>query len=191
MARTVVVLPVPGPPVSTMRPAVAAMRNARINALKARDSVNQPVADNTKPATNKQDSKVTDKKADGQMTQADRDNLMRYFEQINMGVHFDFNGSTPIIESGSELAMRAVATAMSANKSIKVKCIGHTDSVGGESYNKGLGMRRAKALKSKLVDYGAPSRNIATESCGKNEPIAPNDTEENRAKNRRAVIVLQ
>ena len=174
--------------------AMAAMRNARINAPKSENLKNDSgKADNqnTKPADNNNVKPVDNQSKKPTMTQADKDNLMRYFGQINTGVHFGFNESTPIMENGSEIALRAVATAMSANNAIKVKCIGHTDSIGGEAYNKGLGMRRAQALKSKLVEYGAPSRNVATESCGKNEPVAPNDTEENRAKNRRAVIVLQ
>lgn len=175
--------------------AMAAMRNARINSpANSKATGTAKPAEPAKPGTsNNNISTEPSRKNDGKqpMSQADRDNLMRYFGQINTGVHFDFNGSTPVIENGTDVALRSVATAMSADKNIKVKCIGHTDSIGGEAYNKGLGLRRAQALKTKLVDYGAPARNIATESCGKNEPVAPNDTEENRAKNRRAVIVLQ
>ncbi len=115
--------------------------------------------------------------------------LQQYFDKINSGIHFNFNESQPIVDNGAEIALRALAAAMSADKNIKVICIGHTDSVGTESFNDHLGLRRAKAVKTMLVSYGAPAKNVSTESRGKNEPIAPNDTEENRARNRRVIIL--
>ncbi len=165
----------------------AAAKIAAAEKAAAEEKSNQSKNDAAKPA--EKDNKTNNTVAP--MTQTDIANLLRYFEQISTGIHFDFNDSKPIVGNGVDLALRAVATAMSADKNLKVKCIGHTDSIGGEAYNQGLGLRRAKALKQLLVDYGAPARNVATESCGKNQPVAPNDTEENRAKNRRAVIELK
>lgn len=156
--------------------AMAAMRNASINASKT-EAEATPTANNNNGQT--------------PVTQADMANIIKYFEQINTGVHFDFNGSTPVVSNGSDIALRALAAAMAADKNLKVTCVGHTDSIGGESYNQSLGLRRAQALKSLLVNYGAPARNISTESCGKNEPVASNDTEENRALNRRATVKLK
>ncbi len=167
--------------------AMAAMRNARINALKAAAST--PAAGNNND--NNQSNNASNAANKVPMTTTDMANLQKYLDQINTGIHFNFNESTPIVSNGVDITLRAVAAAMAADNKLKVTCIGHTDSIGGEAYNQGLGLRRAKALKSLLVEYGAPARNINTRSCGKNEPVAPNDTEENRARNRRAVIVLQ
>ncbi len=67
--------------------------------------------------------------------------------------------------------------------------IGHTDSIGSDAYNLALGERRAAATKEYLVTVGGldPSRiDIASE--GERRPIASNDTEEGRAKNRRIEI---
>jgi OOP family OmpA-OmpF porin len=62
---------------------------------------------------------------------------------------------------------------------------GHTDGKGTDDYNMDLGRRRAEAVKELLVKFGAPADRLVVESYGKSRPIATNDTEEGRAKNRR------
>ena len=67
-----------------------------------------------------------------------------------------------------------------------VTIIGHTDSKGTDAYNMALGMRRAIAVRDKLLEFGLdPSRILGVESRGESEPIATNDTEEGRFENRR------
>ena len=68
----------------------------------------------------------------------------------------------------------------------KLTIIGHTDSKGTDAYNMALGMRRAIAVRDKLLEFGLdPSRILGVESRGESEPIATNDTEEGRFENRR------
>ena len=68
----------------------------------------------------------------------------------------------------------------------KLTIIGHTDSKGSDEYNMALGMRRAIAVRDKLLEFGLdPARILGVESRGESEPIAPNDTEEGRFENRR------
>ena len=68
----------------------------------------------------------------------------------------------------------------------KLTIIGHTDSKGSDAYNMALGMRRAVAVRDKLIEFGLdPARIIGVESRGESEPIAPNDTAEGRFENRR------
>ena len=68
----------------------------------------------------------------------------------------------------------------------KLTIIGHTDSKGTDAYNMALGMRRANAVKAKLLEFGLdPARILGVESRGESEPIAPNDTEQGRFENRR------
>jgi len=67
-----------------------------------------------------------------------------------------------------------------------LEIIGHTDSKGSDAYNMALGMRRAIAVRDKLIEFGLdPSRILGVESRGESEPIATNDTEEGRFENRR------
>ena len=69
---------------------------------------------------------------------------------------------------------------------MRVTIIGHTDSKGSDAYNMALGMRRAVAVRDKLIEFGLdPSRILGVESRGESEPIAPNDTAEGRFENRR------
>lgn len=170
--------------------AMAAMRNARINALRAKDGIDkEKKSDVMSDVKTDVKTEVTNGTNDNtKLKQTDRANLVKYFNQINTGIHFDFNKSEVIAGTGIDFVLKSVATVMAADKSITITCIGHTDSIGTEEYNMALGLRRAKALKALLVKYGAPIQNISTKSRGENEPVAPNDTKENRAKNRRAVI---
>ena len=69
---------------------------------------------------------------------------------------------------------------------LRLTIIGHTDSKGTDAYNMALGMRRAIAVRDKLLEFGLdPSRILGVESRGESEPIATNDTEEGRFENRR------
>jgi len=69
---------------------------------------------------------------------------------------------------------------------LKLTIIGHTDSKGSDAYNMALGMRRAVAVRDKLLEFGLdPARILGVESRGESEPIAPNDTEQGRFENRR------
>ena len=69
---------------------------------------------------------------------------------------------------------------------LRLTIIGHTDSKGSDEYNMALGMRRAIAVRDKLLEFGLdPARILGVESRGESEPIAPNDTEQGRFENRR------
>jgi len=67
--------------------------------------------------------------------------------------------------------------------------VGHTDSVGSAEYNYRLGLRRADASRAYLVSYGGldPTR-IRIASAGAGNPVASNETEAGRARNRRIEI---
>ncbi len=78
------------------------------------------------------------------------------------------------------------------NKNKTLVIIGHTDNVGSRKYNLSLGKRRAAAAKKHFVEIvGIPAGRIYTDTKGEDEPIAPNDTDSNREKNRRVNIKVQ
>ena len=69
---------------------------------------------------------------------------------------------------------------------LNLRIIGHTDSKGTDAYNMALGMRRAKAVRDKLLEFGLnPARIVGVESMGESDPISTNDTEQGRFENRR------
>ena len=66
---------------------------------------------------------------------------------------------------------------------------GYTDSTGDETYNEKLGLQRAEAVKLYLYEqHHIPLHRMNTISYGEDNPVAPNGTREDRAKNRRVVI---
>jgi len=75
------------------------------------------------------------------------------------------------------------------NKEYKVVVVGHTDNYGNPEQNlRYYGMKRAEMVRDYMLKQGVDANQITCESKGQNEPIAPNDTRANRAKNRRANI---
>jgi OOP family OmpA-OmpF porin len=66
--------------------------------------------------------------------------------------------------------------------------VGHTDSVGNDSYNQKLSLRRSEAVKAYLVSKGIEKNRVYTEGKGEKQPVADNKTAEGRAKNRRVEI---
>ena len=71
-----------------------------------------------------------------------------------------------------------------------VLAVGHTDALGSDAYNQKLSVARAESVKTYMVSQGMPAGKIKVEGKGKNQPIASNDTEEGRAKNRRVEVTL-
>lgn len=69
--------------------------------------------------------------------------------------------------------------------------VGHTDSVGSDSYNQGLSERRAESVAAYLVRQNVMAERIYIEGQGETQPIASNETEEGRARNRRVEVVLR
>ncbi|HEX2445227.1 MAG TPA: OmpA family protein [Vicinamibacterales bacterium] len=66
---------------------------------------------------------------------------------------------------------------------------GHTDAVGGKQYNERLGLERAEAVKHYLYEtHQVPLHKMNVISYGEDKPVAPNDTKDGRAQNRRVVI---
>jgi len=67
---------------------------------------------------------------------------------------------------------------------------GYTDSVGTADYNRRLSGARAEAVRAYLVSRGVPSEQVVAVAKGEDDPVAPNDTPEGRANNRRVEIVI-
>ena len=72
----------------------------------------------------------------------------------------------------------------------KVRLAGHTDNVGKPEDNKTLSLDRANAVRQQLIEYGCDPQYISAFGYGDTKPVAPNDTEEGRQRNRRVEITL-
>ncbi|MEY4904181.1 MAG: hypothetical protein RLZZ292_1996, partial [Bacteroidota bacterium] len=71
---------------------------------------------------------------------------------------------------------------------INIEISGHTDNVGTSERNKTLSANRAKAVKTYLLGQGCTETQLQTNGFGETKPVAPNDTDDNKAKNRRVEI---
>ncbi|MFL6437600.1 MAG: OmpA family protein [Terriglobales bacterium] len=77
-----------------------------------------------------------------------------------------------------------------AYSSLKVAIEGHTDAVGTDDYNQRLSEHRAESVRDYLVNQGVAAPAITARGLGKAQPIASNDTQEGRQRNRRVELVL-
>jgi outer membrane protein OmpA-like peptidoglycan-associated protein len=105
------------------------------------------------------------------------------------GANFAFNSAK--INPGDETRLSDTVAILQKHPDVKVVCNGYTDSVGSQAYNLKLGQRRADAVREYLVSQGIDASRIRTDSFGKENPVATNDTPEGRAENRRVEVVVE
>jgi outer membrane protein OmpA-like peptidoglycan-associated protein len=76
------------------------------------------------------------------------------------------------------------------NKNVYLEIQGHTDSTGDKLTNMRLGEDRAEAVRLFMNQNGVPLNRMATISYGETAPVAPNNTRDGRAQNRRVVVIV-
>jgi len=103
--------------------------------------------------------------------------------EITEKVMFDTGKAT--IKADSNELLSDVGEVFKEHKNIKVRIEGHTDSVGSDRDNKKLSQERADAVKAFLVSLGIDESRMEAEGFGEERPIADNDTDEGKEKNRR------
>lgn len=99
-----------------------------------------------------------------------------------------FDQSSPKMQDVSNIQLKQLIEVLAENKQISVELIGHTDDQGDKRQNQYLSEFRAKVVGNYLFNNGIENSRIKTRGSGPSFPIAPNDSEENRAKNRRVEI---
>ena len=102
------------------------------------------------------------------------------------GVHFDFNKSK--IRPGDAAVLDEAAATLKANLNVTVNVNGYCDAIGSEGYNLKLSQRRANAVSNYLEKHGTPASQLVPRGFGKTNFVAPNDTDEGRAQNRRVEL---
>lgn len=90
----------------------------------------------------------------------------------------------------SEQVLRAVAAYLKKNPKYQVKVMGHTDNVGDPAKNQTLSQYRAMVTATFLRRLDVADERLTTTGFGSRYPMAPNDNEENKAKNRRVTLKL-
>ncbi|MEA1986216.1 MAG: OmpA family protein [Candidatus Marinimicrobia bacterium] len=99
-----------------------------------------------------------------------------------------FTSGSDILSTEAKQLLNGIVTALTDNTDAKIMISGYTDSVGSASSNKRLSAKRAISVKNHLISVGIKSNRMETEGLGEIDPVATNDTEEGRNKNRRIEI---
>lgn len=103
-------------------------------------------------------------------------------------VYFNLGEASLLPESFEQL--NGLISMMNADPNMRIQVIGHTDNQGDSKLNKKLSLRRAFNVREYLIDKGIDGKRIKFKGVGGDFPIAPNDSEENRQKNRRVEFVI-
>lgn len=101
-------------------------------------------------------------------------------------VFFDFDKSE--LDAVSFLELDKVVELLQKNPTLKIEISGHTDNKGDKKYNQTLSQKRAESVVNYLVQKGIDKTRLLAKGYGDTMPIVPNDTEENKAKNRRTEL---
>jgi len=106
-------------------------------------------------------------------------------------LYFDFNKTECGITAESSSYFEQVRQYLFATTGKKVLVAGHSDAVGPDWAKEKVSEQRAVFVRQKLTEAGIPAEAVVTAFESDRKPVAGNSTEEDRAKNRRAEIIIQ
>ena len=98
-------------------------------------------------------------------------------------INFNFDSSD--LTDPSKALLNRVAEGLKNQTNLRIEIGGHTDSLGSQSYNLTLSQKRARTVRDYLISRGVAANRLQAEGYGEFNPVAENETEEGRAKNRR------
>ena len=106
------------------------------------------------------------------------------------GIYFDTGKA--VIKDESKAQLAEMANLLQKNVSLKVFIVGHTDNQGAVASNITLSQQRADAVMRALIaDYKVPAARLAAKGVASYSPVASNDSDAGKAKNRRVELVKQ
>jgi outer membrane protein OmpA-like peptidoglycan-associated protein len=112
-------------------------------------------------------------------------------DRIEVKEIIQFETSSWKVTEESHAILDEIAKVMTAHPEVKkVRIEGHTDNEGDSAHNLSLSRKRANNIMKYLVEHGVDAARLVAEGYGDTKPVAPNDTEEGRAQNRRVVFVI-
>jgi len=104
-------------------------------------------------------------------------------EIVLEGINFETNSAQ--ITPDSEPILRKAVNTLRTNPNLRVEIQGHTDDVGKNTANQKLSERRANSVRDYLIQNGIDGSRMTTRGYGEDVPLVPNDSPENRLRNRR------
>ncbi len=107
---------------------------------------------------------------------------------VLQNIQFEYNSSA--LTEDSQPGIQMLTGFLQRNPDLKVELAGHTDNVGSESYNLKLSSERAESVRNALIANGIDGARLTAKGYGASRPVAPNDTDEHRALNRRTEMII-
>jgi outer membrane protein OmpA-like peptidoglycan-associated protein len=105
------------------------------------------------------------------------------------GIRFDFDRDE--IRPESAATLDEIADLMRGQPALVLAVVGHTDNQGGSAYNMDLSRRRAHAVVEALRGRGIDADRLTARGAGAGDPVAGNDSDDGRARNRRVELIRQ
>jgi outer membrane protein OmpA-like peptidoglycan-associated protein len=107
---------------------------------------------------------------------------------FDSGLLFDFDSD--VVRTEARTNLRNLAASLDKYPGSELLIAGHTDSVGTDAYNLALSQRRSAAAVTYLTSQGVDRSRMTSRGLGETEPVAPNDSEAGRSKNRRVEVAI-
>ena len=118
-----------------------------------------------------------------------------YFGMMSVGdkvqlsnIYFEFDKAALLAESFFEL--NKLYELLQDNPEMEILIEGHTDILGSDAYNESLSQKRARAVVDYLLQKGVPQTRVYSKGYGRRMPIASNDSEDGRSRNRRVEFLI-
>ena len=105
-------------------------------------------------------------------------------------LHFPFEYNSSDLDETTETFLEQLAETLRQDENLQLKIEGHTDNIGSDRFNLKLSQKRADAVKALLIKKGIKAERLNSAGKGFHEPVNDNETEENRARNRRVEITV-
>ena len=105
------------------------------------------------------------------------------------GIYFDTDKAD--LKPESQPTLDEITKLLKQDAALKLYIVGHTDNVGAFDYNVSLSERRAAAVVKAITSQGVAASRLRAAGVGMLSPVAPNDSDQGRAKNRRVELVKQ
>jgi OmpA-OmpF porin, OOP family len=109
-------------------------------------------------------------------------------KMIMNNIQFDVNSAA--LQAAGKTELDKLVAFMKENPSVEILLSGHTSSEGSAVANRELSLKRVRSCKDYLANKGIDEGRITIKGFGPDAPVAPNDTESNRAKNRRVELKI-
>ena len=121
---------------------------------------------------------------------ADLQNCQKSVREVSSASRVQFEYASDILRSEGVAVLSRIVESMKSCPAVRVRVEGHTDSEGDLGRNQRLSENRAKSVAEFLRDAGIATNRMVSVGYGQTRPVVPNDSERNRARNRRIDFVI-